>query len=73
MIASTTTTTTTTTTTKKNPEDFALLLLLLLFMILKNFIEQFTMHSTSSLDVAPNTNTYTCTQNFKTCICAKLH
>ena len=73
MIASTTTTTTT--TTKKNPEGFALLLLLLLllFMILKNFIEQFTMHSTSSLDVAPNTNTYTCTQNFKTCICAKLH
>ena len=70
MIASTTTTTTA--TTKKNPEGFALLLLLLLFMILKNFIEQFTMHSTSSLDVAPNTNTYTCTQNFKTCICAKL-
>ena len=41
---------------------------------LQNCIEQFMVHSTSSLDVALKTNTYTYTytQNFKTYLCAKL-
>ena len=37
---------------------------------LENCIGQFMVHSTWTLDVAPNTNTYT--QNFKPCLCAKL-